>query len=316
MYIFVPSYPSLFFALQKKLENSSIIVITNNHSVKLLLDELSIDYLYYDFKFNLKKIIECKKKLDNLFTLLDTNKEFYLLDNAFAIDGFYLVSKWYRGKVYYKNLSTEFEIVRSNIPLKYKIIKTLIKCILNIDLSFRSRGSDLIWAIDNKFVDRYNITRLHINNEASAKLNIIQQFQIPYKKVDYLFISQGQMSTIIKRESFENLFSQLIVRQNVIIKEHPKHKLLLHEDYNNCFPDYIPAEFILGNINRGILSIYSLTLISAALFSGIKAISLLELVDWEDVNYKNQTKIMLENKSNGKIIFPRNYKELANLLNE
>ena len=47
MYIIVPSYPSIFFALDMFSKNKDVIVITSNNNVKLFLEEVGISVISY-----------------------------------------------------------------------------------------------------------------------------------------------------------------------------------------------------------------------------------------------------------------------------
>lgn len=316
MHIFVPSYPSIFFALFHLIKSDSVIIITNNRSIKKFLDHIQVEYIYYESEFSFKHIIRHKKVLD---TILNNNNfkhsNFYLLDNAFAIDGFYLASKWNKGKVYYSNLSTEFKPSVRNANFSNRIKKRIIENIFGIDLIYRQRGNQLIFGIGDNFFNSNEI--LPVENKSipyNYKDIAIKHHQVKLKTSDYLFIDQGQMKGIIIYSSLTNILAKLINSKPISVKEHPKHNSSLEFSFNYKYPDHIPAEFILQNIKYCIISVYSLTLLAASKFEHLKVISLLELVDWYNEEYKNETKKFLIKESNNKILFPKTESELFELL--
>jgi hypothetical protein len=85
---------------------------------------------------------------------------------------------------------------------------------------------------------------------------------------------------------------------------------------NNCeqLPDYIPVELLLGNVKKSVISVYSTALIAASQLEQLKAISLLELVQWKDRTTQNVSREWLTKESKGKIIFARTFTELKELL--
>ena len=80
------------------------------------------------------------------------------------------------------------------------------------------------------------------------------------------------------------------------------------------FPDYIPAELLLNNVRKNVISISSVSLISASRLDYLRAVSLLEMVQWKSQSYKEEIKSWLIKESDNKIVFVKTYEELNQLL--
>ena len=93
MYIIVPSFPSLYFALHMSYSIEDVTVITDNNSVHKILNDLKINNIFLDTGSGIKKILKFRLIMDNIISNLDLNKEIYLLDNIHCIEGFYLIKK-------------------------------------------------------------------------------------------------------------------------------------------------------------------------------------------------------------------------------
>ena len=71
-----------------------------------------------------------------------------------------------------------------------------------------------------------------------------------------------------------------------------------------------------NSIKKNVISVFSTALITASKFDHLKAISMMELVDWYHKPYKIEFKNHLIEESKNKIIFPKNFEELKELLLE
>ena len=99
-YINCPSYSSIFFALHLQNIGEEIIVITINKNVKKFCDFSQIESILLTlptlgFK-NLYQVVDFKKQIDlilNKIPVIHSDK-YYLLDNSFTIEGFYIAKEW------------------------------------------------------------------------------------------------------------------------------------------------------------------------------------------------------------------------------
>ncbi|GAI40324.1 unnamed protein product [marine sediment metagenome] len=105
------------------------------------------------------------------------------------------------------------------------------------------------------------------------------------------------------------------------MKYHPRvlkaHKPARYEElFINCeeFPDYIPVELLFNNIKKNVISVLSTSLGAASQLEHLRAISLLELVEWDNQSYKKEIKTRLIKESDNRTIFVKTFEELSKLL--
>lgn len=317
MYIFVPSYSSIFFALSKVIVGDTLItVLTNNKSVQRFVKDQGLDTVFYDFDGRNETIISDLLVLKRTIKRLDKSREFYLLDDAFAVDGFFFAKNWTVGKVFFENLSTKFELYDQKLSLKEFLKREIYSRVFNLNLIFRKYNGTPVFGIDSSFVESNSLKKIGLRNYGDLKHEVIRKFQVKGNKVDNLWVSQGTMASIVTKKSLNRVFEFISSNYNLGIKEHPKHISDLAINKSNIIKDYIPVEFYLTNVRNAVVSVYSLSLLSSQYFPGLKAISILELVEWCDLEYKNEMKKILIKKSNDSILFPKTIEELKTILLE
>lgn len=336
-YIFCPSYSSVFFALHLKNLGKEIKIITDNISVKKYCKAADIECIYFDYIgvpiTAPYKIFILKSRIDNLIKKIGIKKEdkFYLLDNSFTINGFYLAKKWSKkGNVYFNNLERSFNIYRENKYLDLSFLartslRYLFKIFLGFDLIFLEVNSAPVFGINDKFLEKNKIKKLSLNkNLRELQLDAMRKSHIKQKGCDNLIITQGSLPGIVNEESVKKMYkSLLLLPSKFAVKHHPgvikiekSGDILFKGLFRNCdeLPDYIPAELLFNNVKKSIISIYSTSLIPASQLEHIKAISLLELVKWNNPSYKKEVKNFLIKESNNGIIFVKSFGELNTLL--
>jgi hypothetical protein len=313
MYIIVPSYPSIYFAIYQFYLGKNVTIITNNLSVKSVLKTLSINYIFIDSNFSYKNFISSIFKLKRLKKSLDHNKDLYLLDNVFCVYGFYISNNWNNANVYHSNLSSEYLLFNNRLKFKDIIIKYIYKLTLNLDLVYRNQNGIPAIGIDNSFNLKNSFKELVFkNNYNDIKLSVLNNYVFGKDKFKSILILQGKLTGIIKYKSLVRVFNELLELDSLVIKEHPKHKSDNYFSFGKIpkIPDHYPVEMCYGNIENNIISVFSISLVLASQMEGRRAYSLLEMVDWCNLEYKKQIKEMLENKSFNKIIFPTDILEL------
>ena len=151
------------------------------------------------------------------------------------------------------------------------------------------------------------------------KAKVVKKNSLKLEEHDTLLIDQGLLSlNILDHESVFDLYKNLLdIDVDLVIKEHPnfKSKSNLYSG-KVLYQDYIPVELIFSNIRKSIISIYSSSLITASEFEDIKAISLIELVEFKNKLYKEKTKKRLARASKNRIIFVISFDELRKMLEE
>lgn len=313
-YIFIPSFTSIFFALHLHSNSmSETLVITSNLSVKLFLQEVGIKTIFYKAKNKPYCQYSVKRQIDKILSKINKEANLYLLDNAFVVDGFYLAANWNKGNVYHKDLSSGFPIYTGEIGIKDSITKKLLEFIYKLKLTNRSLSNKIIWGINDEFIISHGFKSFELPcSYSELRSDIVKNNQINIQQCKNLWIDQGSLNNTIDNDSFTTIMNRIIFNNNFAIKEHPKHHNTF--SFNNLYkyPTYIPAEFLLKNTTNAVISLYSLSLIEASLFT--KAVSIIELVEWEDKALKSNIKEMLIKQSNNTILFPEAITELEQIL--
>lgn len=334
-YIFCPSYGSVFFALHLKNSGKEITIITHNISVKKYCGIADINCIYFDYvgvpitKFY--KIFILKSRIDNLIRRIDIKKEddFYLLDNSFDISAFYLARECSKkGNVYFNVIGKKFNAYTENRYLCMSFfartyLRYLFKMFLDLDLIFLDVHHKPAFGINDKFLKKNKIKKFSLNkNLNELQLEAMIKNHIKLKEYDNLIATDGNFSGIANEVSLIKVYKNLLIHpQKFAVKYHPRvlktQKLAKYEKvFMNCdeFPDYIPVELLLNNIRKNVISIMSTSLSAASQLEHLKAISLLELVEWNNPSYKSEVKNWLTKQSHDRIIFVKSFEELNNLL--
>jgi len=327
LYIYSECYSPIFFALYKVNMRTEVTILTINKNVEKFCELMGIKCIFFHHYsigiFNCWMIRDFKRQLKDLVKSLKWKEgdTFYILDNAFALDGFYL-SRLLRGKkssfyyptIKYNNFYNGPYLSKTFILSIFVLI--LYKIFTGMDLILLSTGGKPTLGIGNKFFKRNNI---QVDNSIidfrQLKLDVIKTNSVKLDIYEIMLADHGKLSGEIKFDSYEAVCNEIFTNaKSLVIKEHPRLKQdHLFKDIK-CFPDYIPGELLLGNITRIVLSIYSEVLIIASKTDHLKAVSLLELIDWEDEELKNSMKKKLITLSDNRIIFVQSTYDLIEMI--
>jgi len=325
-YINCPSYDPLFFALYLKDKGKDIFIITRNHDVQKYCEFTNISSIFLTQPVlsikTLGSLFSFKKEADDFFNGLNLSPEdrFYFFGNEHTIEGFYLAKLFSEKCEVLNPCILNFKEYTGQLfnfdGIKHQIGRKIFKQHLGIDLIFKDWKKHVAYGIDEDFIFKHNIVKFDCDYFQTIKSGVIKNNQIKLKQYDNLidggmFICEG----VIKESSLKevsNFFSSSM--DSFVVKNHPFFKP--NSNYlKGCeeYPTFIPIEFLFGNIKKNFIAIYCQALKSASQFPHIKAISLLEMVEWESKEFKQEIKaILLEGTPN--IIFPKTYKELGELL--
>lgn len=325
-YINCPSYDPLFFALYLKDKGEDIFIITRNQDVekycifkgilhiKLTQPILSFKKLFSLtlFKIDVSLFFQDKK--------IKSKDKYYFFGNEHTIEGFYLAKLFSKKCKVLNPMILNFSFYKRSLftlnSIKHLIGKKIFKWRLGIDLILKDWKTHPVYGIDNNFIDKYKIIRFDFKNYfQKIKKEVIQNNQIKQKEYDNLYdggilLNEG----VIKKESLKKLSEFLLSQNNFVVKDHPFFKHHLNY-FKNCekYPPYIPIEFLFRNIKKNFVAVYCQALKVASQMENIRAISLIELVEFEDNDFKQKVKEILLEGTPG-IIFPKTYGELGELL--
>ena len=328
-YVNCPSYASLFFALHLKNRGEEITAITTSDNIKKYCDHVNIRCFqlkrFYFGTAIFQKIFEFKEQIHALIAHLKISPgdEYYLLDISYTLEGFY-IARVLNDKIKV-NLSNLEEVRFKQYTgylwekrwLSFQFLKLFMKTCLGIDLILWDVNSEPVFGIGEKFLFRNKITELRLEKSLSElKIESMIKNYVKLKEYDNLIADQEVLlSGRIKANSILKLYEQLLsLNVSYVIKEHPNSKDSKLFGNLPKYPDYIPAELLLENIKKNVISIFSTVLTAACQVNGLRAVSMLELVEWENENYKTYMKEWLTDQSSGKIVFVKTLAELKELL--
>ena len=281
------------------------------------------------------QLIKLKKILDSLLRKNTITKDDNLIffTSVMSYDVFYLAKEFScRGNVYIKDIAKGLKAYTRKSPRYFNywdiiILRGGLKLILQLNLILYDLGWKITWGIDEGFLKKYHIEQLSIDKDYRAvQLDVMNNMKIIEEEYDHIIVGQYPGVLLwVTYDSFEEMYKKLVgLKTEFILKMHPsvregeRSEKTVHK-YFSCWerlPDYIPVELVLRNIRKTVLSIDSDALLAAAEFKHLKAISLLELVEWKDGSWKTWCKNNLIKKSNNRIIFPRDFNELERLISQ
>jgi len=340
-YIVGGAYKSLLFALYlKNILGEKITIITYKKDVIRFCEAENIDYIKIKrVKFTastLYEVFTLKKTLDDLIEEIEIKKEdkIFLLSNAKGYDFFYLAKELSNKCIgYYKNPDKELKIFKpprfKPIFIRGAVIKSVLKLVLDLDLIYyRGNNENPYLGIGEKYLDRNNIIRYasDISSE-DIILEVVKKSKLNFKEFDNLIIDQGPLINRVRFDTMRMLYKNLLdLPIDFSFKRHPRSTTQepqldlnsndYYELFKNCdeLPRYIPVELFCSNVKKNVIALFSTSLIPISQLKHLKAISLLELVEWVNTSWKNEVKDHLIKKSNNKILFPKSFEELREII--
>lgn len=320
-YFWCGSFQSFFMALSLKDTGKSITIISPNSSVVKTCKLMGIPFLSvssYSANDLIFDFLRIKKNINNIQDSLEKTR-LYFSHTQYDVFCFIFVKYFSRrGKVIFFNFELEYEEVNRFVAkyryLKFIVKKMLINLIYGTNIIIKRNGDFYILSINNAFIKKNNIEV--VDNKSvffNIIINVVRNNQIKSNNSDILFL-YDDYQYVVTEDSLDRLYRHLR-DYDISIKSHPHCKdvnPILSAKYK--FPNYIPVEFLIDNINRAVLSICSAALVPATKFSNLKVVSLLNLVDWKQKDYKNTIKKYLIESSNNMIYFPSEFSELEKFL--
>lgn len=341
IYIFCGGYKALLFSLYlKNVLGKKITVITNDKDVIKYCDFQKINYIKYDYRplvtaYPIPPILKLRrfrKKLDETVKKIEMKKgDIFLLTGKLSTYGaFYLIKEVSKkGDVRLKNFCRELPIYE---PGKFRpvffrglISKLLLKIILDLDITFYEANKDPRIGVGEDFLGRYGVKDFapELSIEDSI-LEGVKKTKSNFQGFDNIIIDQGPIENQVSLTSVRKLYKDLFeLPLDFAFKRHPKPtseyrpiEKSYYELFKHCeeLPNYVPVELFLNNIKNNAISLCSAALITASQMDHIKAISLIDLIEWHHPKYKEEFKQYLIEESKNKILFPASFEELKEIL--
>ncbi len=337
-YIIGGSYTTLLFALYlKNVLGEKITIVTHKEDMIKFCKDQNIDYIQYEKMdiniFSAYKIFTLKKMLNKIIKEIDINEKdrYFIAGIGKGQNYFYLAKELSKngGIGYYKptgdNLKRYVHSRFKPIFIRGDIIRILFKLFMGLDLIYYDAHGVPCFGVNENFLKKYNIVEYAPDVDIEELIfDVAKKSKINHIECDNLIIDPGLPTNITKFGSITKLYNLLFeLPIDFAIKKHPraaqqenKYDNPLYNLFKHCdeIPIHIPVELCCNNIRKNMIAVYSISLTTASKFKHLKAISLLELVEWHNESFKRDVKKMLIKKSNNKILFPKNFEELKEIL--
>lgn len=320
-------YEAIFLVYYLMEEGHEVEVITPNKNIARFFTEADMKFTYftpiYLKTFDPLSLLTFESKLNKAFELYDRKIPLVFGHNAFDYNGFYLAKRWaeYNSVLFYqldpkrarfRNKKIEKKVICA-VFLRWKL-----RLFCNLDLSLLDCGIICAVGIDEIFLKKNRIQVMKLGEDFQAKKKkICEKYYIKRKRHKNLLILDGMYSEPdnIDIDSLDYCYKWIRNQAtDCVYKRHPIHR------GDDCifgkqpvYPDYIPVQFLYGNIDENIIGFCSTSLITASYFKGINSISLIHLVKWKNKETKDRYYSFLTEEDN-EICFPKTYEELADLI--
>ena len=344
-YVYCGSYAGIYFALHLKNKGERVAVITTNEGIRRYCDFANIRCIRLSF-FNYiarlpvltdsRRLLVRRLYLDGLLRSLDIRNDdsFYITHHVGDYNSFFLAKQWVRkGTAYFAGIDqlTHVKLVPDHRYKPKWIHRTrfLVRLFLGLDLRIYERTSfRLELGLDDELMQAYNIASLEIQPMDQLVLEAIDKNSVSVGEYDNLLASgyPPVLGNLKRADALSELYERVFsIAPDIAIKAHPGSAMVYdkHEenvqrffDGHQLLPTYLPAELLLKNVRKNVISIQSATLVYAAGIDGLSAISLMDLVEYKDHKQplKEDAKRMLQEMSGDRIIFVKGFEELERLL--
>lgn len=321
-YFYCQSYQFFNLALSYNMTEEIIII----SSVKNIIDAckfLNIEYISHD-PFTAIEMIKRKNSVFieiNRIIKLIGNNELHFSHTQYAIFCFYLVKKSidHNKIVIFHNFEFVYERIKIGFGYSHEkiykyFILMMLKLLYNLPIELgKSSGNTFMICLKFSYIQR-KVNKIIDNKDTYyiKTLECFKKFKINYPEINILFIAQYPDNNFFYIEKIKEIFS-ILNNKLVSVKMHPK---LGHvEGLNDCsiLPEFLPVELFFNKVKNYVISFHSASLITASKFEQFKTISLLDIVGIEDP-FILKVKCDLISKSNNKILFPKNIKELKEII--
>jgi len=336
-YVFCGAYKALLFALYIKNLGEEITIVTYSKDVTKYCANENIKCISFPFlKLSIKsiyKLFTLKKTLDEVIEKMNVGKEdnYFLTGKVLAYESIYIAKELAKkgNKIYYKNVMRELNIFKpsglKSIFIKGMIFKFFMKFALDLDIMYYESNEDPRLGFDEETLKKYNIIDYKPDKKTEEMiLEAVKNTKSSCKGADNLIIDQGPIENLVELNSIKRIYERIFnLHIDFALKKHPlpaeendEITISYYNIFKHCkeLESYVPVELFCNNIKKNAISLFSASLITASQFEHLKAISLLELINWKHNSYKQEFKNRLIEESNNKILFPASFEELKEIL--
>lgn len=324
VFVYANSYYGIFVGLYMKSLGYKVILLTYTDNIKKACNALELNYISIafftnkDFIFNSKAVSKEIKRLTDVVG----KKQFHFSHRQFDILCFLLTDRLKtRSNVYFhpiENLFLDSFSKMKRLIKKRFYIHLIIKLFINIKWNLKLKiivyPNMVLLGLNNAFFNS-GINKINYNQSfGSLKKQLIIQNQIKSEPCVNLFVTQPYKTIgAISGTSVYNLISEINnCGIDITFKYHPRDSNRANK--REFYPSYLPVELLYTNVKNSVISVYSTSLIHACEHSHIIAISILDMIKWNDQSYREEMRAFLKKESNNNIYFPTSLEELKDLL--
>ena len=312
-----------FVFISHKFSFNEITILSYNESIEKLCSILQIPFIKIKINNDIsyKGLINHREYFKSISAEIKGENILFCF-NVFDYWGLYfmyLLKK--NNRVYFENKEIIFPFLNLWENIIFKNARRLLldsivfKIILGLNFSvFKIPGRSYMLGIKLKTIEKdflkYKFENDHFENNQKE---ILKTFNI--QNIDVLYVDDGADYYEIEETLLKNLIDFLTeINMNFYIKPHPtsilKSKILSAQ---NIIPKEIPAEFLSG-IPKIVIFVQSCSAIMLSEY--LNCISLINLVKWEQVNYKIFVLDEILGEKAKLIKFPTTIKELHENIHE
>ena len=280
-YVYVPSYGSLFYALYLVKNGIKTTVISNNKGIRDYCLNKDIKCIYFEnIPINLRNIRNIrilKEKTRSIIEKIPEESRVYVLFRYFDVNGFYLIKELSKKtRVYHTDIDSNLFSILGPIGLKrfidlgyYKgiLLAKILRILLDLDLTPKIMIRWWMMSLSDNFYARHNMQKMEFDKPyQEIKLEVIDKFSEKQEGCDtLLLIEVPEVEEFVDYKHLQFIYKRLFeAGLDIKIKYHPPEKRdeLIKNDIEG-YPTEIPGEFLLKNVKSNVVSLYSLSLITA-----------------------------------------------------
>lgn len=263
-------------------------------------------------------------EIERLDRIIDQN-EFHFSHTQFALFCFCLVKKINdrKGKTIFHNFELLYKKQKARIKdllskqfWYFKTNTVYLKRQFKLPVEIRRSSSNAyVISLKMDYVQKKSFKIVEDKASYFETTNVMfKNFKFDYPPINHIFVAQTFEAADLFDEAKINIVLPLIDQKHISLKNHPK--LGAVKGLENCktLPDYLPVELFYQKVYGSVISFHSASLVMAAKFENVDAISIIELVRTNDP-FNDTMMRYLKDKSDDRIRFVSELDELKNVIN-
>jgi hypothetical protein len=310
---------------------SSVTILTNRDDIILLCGFLKIpakiipNFSFFD---SIKNSKEIKLKINRFLKELENkNSVFHFTHKNYDVHIVLISIIAKNTKCIFHRTEIDWEIEKKFTLLYISTFKNIFKYYLfypfvckylfnkyyGLRLTYRIVMERILPIITDKYMAQIGVKIIDYIDKDELFIEAYGKYNIEMMKSDNLFLFPDieEWTKWVTVESIQALIDFIDKKENVVYKYHPNRIMISNK---NQYPKYIPAELIIPNITKNIITSWSAVIRYSAKNKNICTIVCTELLNWHDLEQKKLFTDLA--RKWGCTVFPKSYDEIENLLLE